>query len=80
MLTKSSAGLVTLRDMVNIDHEFWHIDTLYILAADRLSAVKLQELAEMWKADEIELCSQSEANDLLGTTDEEWWLVRAWWD
>lgn len=79
-LMESSNSLVTLRDMVEYAHRPWNVDTLYILAADHLSAVKLYELAEAWNADTVEICFASEANDLLGTTDEDWWLVQAWWD
>lgn len=79
-LMESTASLVALRDMVEYAYRPWNVDTLYILAADRLSAVKLCELAETWNADTAEICSPSAANDLLGTTGEDWWLVRTWWD
>lgn len=77
---ETTAYLVNLRDMVEYTHRPWNVDTLYILAVDHLSAVKLSELAETWNADTVEICSPSAANDLLGTSGEDWGLVRAWWD
>jgi len=80
VLMESSVPLVKLRDMVDNDYQLWNVDTLYILAVDQPSAMELRELAKTWTADYVEICASSEANELMGSMGEDWWLVRVWWD
>ncbi|GAB4424735.1 MAG: hypothetical protein Fur0044_22790 [Anaerolineae bacterium] len=70
--------LIKLRDL---DHNIWHVDTLYILATDARNAYRLAELAEDWQADTVEVYEREATNRQLGDSFiEEQRLVEMWWD
>jgi len=71
------ASLIKLRDM---DRNIYNVDTLYILAVDEPAARRLAAFAEPWLADEVQIYSQKETNNLLGGCDDGPRLVTMWWD
>ena len=72
--------LISLRDMADGS---WHADTLYIYV-DQGCQVRLEELVrEQFDADELQWIGNSEAEDILGTTeveDRSQVILLVWWD
>ena len=73
-------NLISLRDM---EDGHWHADMLYIYPEDGYQ-FKLEEIIrEQFNADEVRWISDSEAVDVLGTTevaDKSYVILEAWWD
>lgn len=80
-VTMCDDGLMVLRDM---HRDFWHADTLYILATPGRED-NLLNLASGWDADEVDWLDPEKAGRMLG----EWsdrtrknprLVLRLWWD
>ncbi len=71
------AGLIKLRDL---KHNFWNVDTLYILAPDEESARRLAALGEVWLADSVVVYNEEDTDRALGGGGMGQRLVVMWWD
>lgn len=76
-LSGRTSSLIKLRDLAR---NIYNVDTLYILAVDEPAARRLAAFAEPWLADEVQIYSWEETNNLLGGCDDGLRLVTMWWD
>ena len=76
-LSGRTSSLIKLRDLAR---NIYNVDTLYILAVDEPAARRLAAFAEPWLADEVQIYSREETNNLLGGCDDGLRLVTMWWD
>jgi hypothetical protein len=76
-LSGRTSSLIKLRDLAR---NIYNVDTLYILAVDEPAAQRLAAFAEPWLADEVQIYSREETNNLLGGCDDGLRLVTMWWD
>jgi hypothetical protein len=76
-LSGRKSSLIKLRDL---DKNIYNVDTLYMLAVDEPAARRLAAFAEPWLADEVQIYSQEETDNLLGGGDDGLRLVTMWWD
>ena len=80
-------NLINLRDMADdetkrLEKQTWNVDTLFILPQEETrTQVRLQRLAENWKADEVDWVIWPTSGRLLGgTLGRKLPLLRVWWD
>ena len=73
------SGLIPLRDM---PHNFWNMDTLYVLVPDANRARQLARVikSEHWGGDLGVFANQEEVDDALGSGRETRAVIRVWWD
>ncbi|MEQ8958371.1 MAG: hypothetical protein RLP02_10675 [Coleofasciculus sp. C2-GNP5-27] len=69
-------SLIMLRDL----QEFWHTDTLYVLAQNPMSITPLQELGEQWNCDTVQVIDGEKAQALLGLYHDTPPIAVFWWD
>lgn len=65
-----------LRDL----QEFWHTDTLYVLAQNQMSITPLQALGEQWNCDTVQVIDGEKAQTLLGLYHDTPPIAVFWWD
>lgn len=73
----SWGSLIKLRDL---PYNYWHVDTLCILAIDEDSARRLAELGEKWLADSVTVHDEEDTDRALGGGPDGRRLVTMWWD
>ena len=70
--------LIKLRDL---NMNVWNVDTLFILCPGASEAHRLAEVAEEWRADEIQIDDHpATVNNILGDTNSQQAILTLWWD